>query len=92
MKINKLFNEIIKLNVNAEIVSFFSYEINPDKRFKMIQIFDVPSVEVVRLCLDYNCKIVANILNRKNHSNGDKFEQVVTYDVFPKKLDEIDFE
>ena len=36
-----------------------------DKRFYTIEVFEVPSIELIELCDSYNCKLMANILNKK---------------------------
>lgn len=47
------------------MISMFSYRINKDKRFYTIEVFEVPSIELIELCDSYNCKLMANILNKK---------------------------
>lgn len=59
----------------------FSYRINKDKRFNMIEVFE--------LCDSYNCKLMANILNKKNEYG--EFDQVVVYEVYPINLNDIEF-
>lgn len=46
-------------------VSNNSGSINKDKRFYTIEVFEVPSIELIELCDSYNCKLMANILNKK---------------------------
>lgn len=65
MKTLELYNKIKELGINAEMISMFSYRINKDKRFYTIEVFEVPSIELIELCDSYNCKLMANILNKK---------------------------
>lgn len=44
-------------------ITMFSYRINKDKRFYTIEVFEVPSIELIELCDSYNCKLMANIMN-----------------------------
>lgn len=41
--------------IKEQMISMFSYRINKDKRFYTI----------IELCDSYNCKLMANILNKK---------------------------
>lgn len=43
----------------------FSYRINKDKRFNTIEVLEASSIELIELCDSYNCKLMANILNKK---------------------------
>lgn len=65
MKTLELYNKIKELGINAEMISMFSYRINKDKRFNTIEVFEAPSIELIRLCDSYNCQLIANILNKK---------------------------
>ena len=65
MKTLELYNKIKELGINAEMISMFSYRINKDKRFNTIEVFETPSIELIRLCDSYNCQLIANILNKK---------------------------
>lgn len=47
--------------IKEQMISMFSYRINKDKRFYTIEIF----IELCELCDSYNCKLMANILNKK---------------------------
>lgn len=71
------------------MISMFSYRINKDKRFYTIEVFEVPSIELIELCDSYNCKLMANILNKKNEYR--EFDQVVVYEVYPINLNDIEF-
>lgn len=51
--------------IKEQMISMFSYRINKDKRFYTIEVFEVPSIELIELCDSYNCKLMANILNKK---------------------------
>lgn len=42
--------------IKEQMISMFSYRINKDKRFYTI---------LIELCDSYNCKLMANILNKK---------------------------
>ena len=53
------------LGIKEQMISMFSYRINKDKRFYTIEVFEVPSIELIELCDSYNCKLMANILNKK---------------------------
>lgn len=66
MKTLELYNKIKELGINAEMISMFSYRINKDKRFNTIEVLEAPSIELIELCDSYNCKLMANILNKKN--------------------------
>ena len=89
MKTLELYNKIKELGINAEMISMFSYRINKDKRFYTIEVFEVPSIELIELCDSYNCKLIANILNKKNEYG--EFDQVVVYEVYPINLNDIEF-
>lgn len=89
MKTLELYNKIKKLGINAEMTSMFSYRINKDKRFNTIEVFEAPSIELIRLCDSYNCQLIANILNKKNEYG--EFDQVVAYEVYPINLNDIEF-
>lgn len=89
MKTLELYNKIKELGINAEMISMFSYRINKDKRFYTIEVFEVPSIELIELCDSYNCKLMANILNKKNEYR--EFDQVVVYEVYPINLNDIEF-
>lgn len=89
MNTEKLFNEIISLGVNANLTTLFDYATDRDRRFKFIQMFDEPNEEVVKLCLANGCKIKEGLLNKRDE-NGN-FIKVVTYDVFPKNVSELEF-
>ena len=89
MKTLELYNKIKELGINAEMISMFSYRINKDKRFYTIEVFEVPSIELIELCDSYNCKLMANILNKKNEYG--EFDQVVVYEVYPINLNDIEF-
>lgn len=89
MKTLELYNKIKELGINAEMISMFSYRINKDKRFNTIEVFEVPSIELIELCDYYNCKLMANILNKKNEYG--EFDQVVVYEVYPINLNDIEF-
>ena len=41
------------------------------------------------ICDSYNCKLMANILNKKNEYG--EFDQVVVYEVYPINLNDIEF-
>lgn len=43
--------------IKEQMISMFSYRINKDKRFY--------TIELIELCDSYNCKLMANILNKK---------------------------
>lgn len=54
--------------IKEQMISMFSYRINKDKRFYTIEVFEVSSIELIELielCDSYNCKLMANILNKK---------------------------
>lgn len=89
MKTTELYSKIKELGINAEMTSMFSYRINKDKRFNLIQVFDKPSVELISLCDSYGCQLIAQTLNRRNASG--QIEQVVTYDIYPINLSDIDY-
>lgn len=92
MKTLELYNKIKELGINAEMISMFSYRINKDKRFNMIEVFEAPSIELIELielCDSYNCKLMANILNKKNEYG--EFDRVVVYEVYPINLNDIEF-
>jgi hypothetical protein len=89
MKTLELYNKIKELGINAEMISMFSYRINKDKRFNTIEVFEAPSIELIELCNYYNCKLMANILNKKNEYG--EFDQVVVYEVYPINLNDIEF-
>lgn len=89
MKTLELYNKIKELGINAEMISMFSYRINKNKRFNMIEVFESPSIEGIELCDSYNCKLMANILNKKNEYG--EFDQVVVYEVYPINLNDIEF-
>ena len=89
MKTLELYNKIKELGINAEMISMFSYRINKDKRFNMIEVFNDPSIELIELCDSYNCKLMANILNKKNEYG--EFDRVVVYEVYPINLNDIEF-
>ena len=89
MKTLELYNKIKELGINAEMISMFSYRINKDKRFNMIEVFEVPSIELIELCDSYNCKLMANILNKKNEYG--EFDRVIVYEVYPINLNDIEF-
>lgn len=89
MKTTELYSKIKELGINAEMTSMFSYRINKDKRFNLIQVFDEPSVKLISLCDSYGCQLIAQTLNRRNASG--QIEQVVTYDIYPVNLDDIDY-
>lgn len=89
MKTLELYNKIKELGINAEMISMFSYRINKDKRFNAIEVFEAPSIELIRLCDSYNCQLIANILNKKNEYG--EFDQVVVYEVYPINLNDIEF-
>lgn len=89
MKTLELYNKIKELGINAEMISMFSYRINKDKRFNTIEVFEDPSIELIELCDYYNCKLMANILNKKNEYG--EFDQVVVYEVYPINLNDIEF-
>lgn len=89
MKTLELYNKIKELGINAEMISMFSYRINKDKRFNTIEVFENPSIELIELCDYYNCKLMANILNKKNEYG--EFDQVVVYEVYPINLNDIEF-
>jgi hypothetical protein len=65
MKTLELYNKIKELGINAEMISMFSYRINKDKRFNTIEVLEASSIELIELCDSYNCKLMANILNKK---------------------------
>lgn len=89
MKTLELYNKIKELGINAEMISMFSYRINKDKRFNMIEVFEAPSIELIELCDSYNCKLMANILNKKNEYG--EFDRVIVYEVYPINLNDIEF-
>ena len=89
MKTLELYNKIKELGINAEMISMFSYRINKDKRFNTIDVFEAPSIVLIRLCDSYNCQLIANILNKKNEYG--EFDQVVVYEVYPINLNDIEF-
>lgn len=89
MKTTELYSKIKELGINAEMTSMFSYHINKDKRFNLIQVFDKPSVKLISLCDSYGCQLIAQTLNRRNASG--QIEQVVTYDIYPVNLNDIDY-
>lgn len=53
MKTLELYNKIKELGINAEMTSMFSYRINKDKRFNMIEVFEAPSIELIELLSTY---------------------------------------
>lgn len=75
--------------IKEQMISMFSYRINKDKRFYTIEVFEVPSIELIELCDSYNCKLMANILNKKNEYG--EFDQVVVCEVYPINLNDIEF-
>lgn len=81
MKTLELYNKIKELGINAEMISMFSYRIN--------EVFEAPSIELIELCDSYNCKLMANILNKKNEYG--EFDRVVVYEVYPINLNDIEF-
>lgn len=36
--------------IKEQMISMFSYRINKDKRFYTIEVFEVPSIELIELC------------------------------------------
>lgn len=89
MKTLELYNKIKELGINAEMISMFSCRINKDKRFNMIEVFEAPSIELIELCDSHNCKLMANILNKKNEYG--EFDRVIVYEVYPINLNAIEF-
>lgn len=71
--------------VNGEVVSNFSYRINRDKRFYQVQLNESPSVEQIRIGLDYDVHFVAEILWK----NG---EEKVIYSSYPIDGKSFEFE
>lgn len=89
MKTELLFNEIKNRGYKAELVSAFAYRINKDKNYKSIHIFGTPDIELVDLANEYNCYLVAAVLNRR--IENDRWIQEVIYEVLPHNLDNLEF-
>lgn len=80
---------ILLLSHSRNLVSLILYYFYKDKRFNTIEVFEAPSIELIRLCDSYNCQLIANILNKKNEYG--EFDQVVVYEVYPINLNDIEF-
>lgn len=86
MKTQELFNGIISLGYNAEITSTFSYDVDKNRRFKLITIEGNPTVELFHLVDSYDAFLRVGVLNT---ASG---ERKVIYEVCPKNMNDIDFE
>lgn len=86
MKTQELFNGIISLGYNAEITSTFSYDVDKNRRFKLITIEWNPTVELFHLVDSYDAFLRVGVLNT---ASG---ERKVIYEVFPNDMNDIDFE
>ena len=86
MKTQELFNGILSLEYNAEITLTFSYDVDKNRRFKLITIEGNPTVELFQLVDSYDAFLRVGVLNT---ASG---ERKVIYEVFPKNMNDIDFE
>lgn len=85
-----IYELILATGANAEITSLFDFGINKDKRFKVIQMFGAPSVEAIKICIEFKHHIKADVLNRENEAG--EFEQTVVFCVYPDDMEALDYE
>lgn len=56
----------LQKEIGGRIVSSFAYEVDPDRRFKQIVLEETPTLDQVRIALNYGYKFTADILWKKN--------------------------